>query len=69
MTVALLTGHRRVPPYGMAGGGTGALGKNLVERADGSVTQLEGVDSVDVGPGDVLVMNTPGGGGYGTPES
>ena len=36
MTVALLTGHRRVPPYGMAGGGTGALGDNLVERADGS---------------------------------
>ena len=69
MTVALLTGHRRVPPYGMAGGGTGALGKNLVERADGGITQLQGVDSVDVGPGDVLVMNTPGGGGYGTPES
>ncbi|WP_405595985.1 hydantoinase B/oxoprolinase family protein [Streptomyces sp. NBC_01410] len=68
MTVALLTGHRRVPPYGMAGGGPGELGKNLVERADGSVTQLQGVDSVDVGPGDVLVMNTPGGGGYGTPE-
>lgn len=68
MTVALLTGHRRVPPYGMAGGETGALGHNLVERADGSVTQLHGVDSVDVGPGDVLVMKTPGGGGYGTPE-
>jgi 5-oxoprolinase (ATP-hydrolysing) len=67
MTVALLTGHRRVPPYGMAGGETGALGHNLVERADGSVTQLHGVDSVDVGPGDVLVMKTPGGGGYGTP--
>ncbi|MEU4499402.1 hydantoinase B/oxoprolinase family protein [Streptomyces sp. NPDC023998] len=68
MTVALLTGHRRVPPYGMAGGETGALGHNLVERADGSVTQLHGVDSVDVGPGDVLVMKTPGGGGYGTSE-
>jgi 5-oxoprolinase (ATP-hydrolysing) len=69
MTVALLTGHRRVPPYGMAGGEPGALGRNLVERADGSVTELHGVDSVDVGPGDVLVMHTPGGGGYGTPES
>ncbi|MGI5400364.1 hydantoinase B/oxoprolinase family protein [Streptomyces sp. CA-135486] len=68
MTVALLTGHRRVPPYGMAGGQTGALGHNLVERADGSVAQLHGVDSVDVGPGDVLVMKTPGGGGYGTRE-
>ncbi|TQK43248.1 5-oxoprolinase (ATP-hydrolysing) [Streptomyces sp. SLBN-118] len=67
MTVALLTGHRRVPPYGMAGGMAGALGANRVERADGGVTQLRGVDSVDVGPGDVLVMDTPGGGGYGTP--
>ncbi|MBT2394151.1 hydantoinase B/oxoprolinase family protein [Streptomyces sp. ISL-1] len=69
MTVALLTGHRRVAPYGMAGGEAGALGRNLVERADGSVSELHGVDSVDVGPGDVLVMHTPGGGGYGTPES
>ncbi|MGW2057657.1 hydantoinase B/oxoprolinase family protein [Streptomyces sp. NPDC001840] len=66
MTVALLTGHRRVPPYGMAGGGPGARGANEVERADGTVTPLRGVDSVEVGPGDVLVMRTPGGGGYGT---
>ncbi|MFD3441777.1 hydantoinase B/oxoprolinase family protein [Streptomyces sp. NPDC058685] len=65
MTVALLTGHRRVAPYGMAGGGTGALGENRVERADGGVTELKGVDSVDVGPDDVLVVRTPGGGGYG----
>lgn len=66
MTVALLTGHRRVPPYGMAGGGPGARGANEVERADGTVTPLRGVDSVEVGSGDVLVMRTPGGGGYGT---
>ncbi|QXE37917.1 hydantoinase B/oxoprolinase family protein [Streptomyces sp. GMY02] len=65
MTVALLTGHRRVPPYGMAGGGLGARGANEVERADGTVTPLRGVDSAEVGPGDVLVMRTPGGGGYG----
>ncbi|MFI2212959.1 hydantoinase B/oxoprolinase family protein [Streptomyces sp. NPDC020141] len=67
MTVTLLTGHRRVAPYGMAGGGPGALGENSVERADGTVTPLKGVDSVDVGPDDVLVMSTPGGGGYGSP--
>ncbi|KAB8161959.1 5-oxoprolinase [Streptomyces sp. 3MP-14] len=67
MTVALLTGHRRVPPYGMAGGAPGALGRNAVERADGTVAELAGADSVDVGPGDVLVVETPGGGGYGTP--
>ncbi|MFF0435699.1 hydantoinase B/oxoprolinase family protein [Streptomyces sp. NPDC004327] len=67
MTVALLTGHRRVPPYGMAGGEPGALGANSVERADGTVDLLGGVDTTDVGPGDVLVVRTPGGGGYGPP--
>ncbi|MER6526074.1 hydantoinase B/oxoprolinase family protein [Streptomyces sp. NPDC001508] len=67
MTVSTLSQHRRVPPYGMAGGCPGALGANRVERADGSVTELGGSDSADVGPGDVLVIETPGGGGYGRP--
>ncbi|GAA0620586.1 hydantoinase B/oxoprolinase family protein [Streptomyces crystallinus] len=66
MTVALLSGHRRVPPYGMAGGGPGGLGANLVERADGRAEPLGGVDTVEVGPDDVLVVRTPGGGGYGS---
>ncbi|MER6915935.1 hydantoinase B/oxoprolinase family protein [Streptomyces sp. NPDC000594] len=65
MTVTLLTGHRRIPPYGLAGGRPGALGHNSVEHPDGSVTPLAGVDSVAVAPGDVLVLATPGGGGYG----
>jgi 5-oxoprolinase (ATP-hydrolysing) len=65
MTVSTLSGHRRVAPYGMAGGSPGALGANRVERADGTVTQMAGCDSVDVQPGDVLVIETPGGGGYG----
>ncbi|MFD5115370.1 hydantoinase B/oxoprolinase family protein [Streptomyces sp. NPDC058391] len=68
MTVTLLTGHRTVPPYGMAGGRPGALGSNEVERADGTVTPLRGVDSAEVGPDDVLVIRTPGGGGYGAPD-
>ncbi|WP_330176844.1 hydantoinase B/oxoprolinase family protein [Streptomyces sp. NBC_01498] len=68
MTVTLLTGHRAVPPYGMAGGGTGELGSNEVEHGDGTRTPLKGVDSVEVGVGDVLVLRTPGGGGYGAPE-
>ncbi|MEU3692305.1 hydantoinase B/oxoprolinase family protein [Streptomyces narbonensis] len=67
MTVALLTGHRRVPPYGMAGGEPGALGENLVERADGTVEHLGGAATTEMGPGDVLVLRTPGGGGYGPP--
>jgi 5-oxoprolinase (ATP-hydrolysing) len=65
MTVSTLSGHRRVPPYGLAGGAPGALGRNRVERADGTVVDLAGCDSVEVGAGDVLVVETPGGGGYG----
>ncbi|MFD2686298.1 hydantoinase B/oxoprolinase family protein [Streptomyces phyllanthi] len=67
MTVSTLSQHRRVPPYGMAGGAPGALGANRVERADGSVVRLGGSDSVEVGADDVLVIETPGGGGYGPP--
>ncbi|MEU9793956.1 hydantoinase B/oxoprolinase family protein [Streptomyces sparsogenes] len=69
MTVALLTGHRRVPPYGMAGGEPGACGVNLVERGDGTVDRLGGCDATEVGAGDVLVVHTPGGGGYGPPPA
>ncbi|MFE5683890.1 hydantoinase B/oxoprolinase family protein [Streptomyces sp. NPDC056512] len=67
MTVSTLSQHRRVPPYGMAGGGSGALGANSVEHPDGTVDRLAGSDSADVLPGDVLVIETPGGGGYGPP--
>jgi 5-oxoprolinase (ATP-hydrolysing) len=49
----------------LAGGQPGALGRNYIERADGSVVPLAGADSAEVGPGDVLVIETPGGGGYG----
>jgi 5-oxoprolinase (ATP-hydrolysing) len=50
----------------MAGGSPGGLGAGRVERADGPVTELAGCDSVDVDSGDVFVIETPGGGGYGT---
>jgi 5-oxoprolinase (ATP-hydrolysing) len=65
MTVTTLAGHRRVPPYGMAGGGPGGLGRHWVEHPDGSVTPMRGCDSVAVEAGDILVLETPGGGGYG----
>ena len=67
MVVSTLSGHRRVAPYGMAGGSPGALGRNCVERADGNTVELAGCDSIEVQPGDTLVIETPGGGGYGTP--
>ncbi|MFF3547416.1 hydantoinase B/oxoprolinase family protein [Streptomyces platensis] len=68
MTIAVLTNHRRVAPYGMAGGAPGALGANSVERADGAHEDLAGCDAADVGVDDVLVLRTPGGGGYGVPD-
>lgn len=68
MTAGILSGHRVVPPYGLHGGGSGALGRNRVERADGRVEELKGTDGAEMQPGDVFVIETPGGGGYGTPS-
>ena len=65
MTGSVLSGHRRVPPYGMAGGGAGEVGKNWVERVDGSVTPLGGSDETLCQAGDVFVIQTPTAGGYG----
>ena len=65
MTASMLSGHRVVPPYGMKGGSQGRLGRNYVERVDGSVIEQGGTDSVEVYDGDVYVIETPGGGGYG----
>jgi 5-oxoprolinase (ATP-hydrolysing) len=68
MTAAILSGHRRVPPYGMAGGRSGAVGRNSVRRADGKSTALGGSDKTEMNAGDVFIIETPGGGGFGTPE-
>ena len=65
MSLSLLTGHRRVPPYGLQGGEPAAVGRNAIERADGRVEDLNACDSADVDAGDCLIIETPGGGGYG----
>lgn len=65
MTASILSNGRRVPAFGMAGGAPGALGINRVERADGSAETLPGCASAEMQPGDVFVIETPGGGGYG----
>jgi 5-oxoprolinase (ATP-hydrolysing) len=65
MTLSTLSSHRRVPPYGMAGGASGALGRQWVEHPDGRVTEMAGCDTVQLAAGDVFVLETPGGGGYG----
>lgn len=65
MTAAILSNNRRHAPFGLAGGGAGAMGRNYVERADGRVEPLGPQDSAELAAGDVFVVETPGGGGYG----
>ncbi|MSQ69760.1 MAG: 5-oxoprolinase [Betaproteobacteria bacterium] len=65
MTAAMLAGHRIVPPYGMAGGEPGQVGHNWVERSDGTRLELGGADKAELDAGDVFVIETPGGGGFG----
>ncbi|MFW7341347.1 hydantoinase B/oxoprolinase family protein [Pollutimonas sp. H1-120] len=67
MTAAILSNNRVFPPLGLAGGLPGALGRNYVERVDGSRSVLGPQDSTELEPGDVFVVETPGGGGYGPP--
>ena len=69
MTAAILSSHRTVPPFGVRGGEPGEPGRNWVERADGSRTDLSGTDMTEMGVGDVFVVETPAAGGYGAPES
>ena len=66
MTAAILSGHRRVPPYGMAGGEPGACGVNRLERVDGSIVEMKETGQVEAGASDVFVIETPGGGGFGS---
>jgi 5-oxoprolinase (ATP-hydrolysing) len=68
MTAAILSGHRLVRPHGMAGGEPGAAGKNYVLRADGRRTELGPFDQTEMAAGDVFVIETPGGGGFGAIE-
>jgi 5-oxoprolinase (ATP-hydrolysing) len=65
MTAAILAGHRHVAPFGLDGGEAGEVGANWVERADGSRVTLDYADEVEVDAGDVFVLQTPGGGGFG----
>jgi len=65
MEAVILANHRIVPPYGMNGGAPGAVGRNWVERTDGSVDAFGATDYRQMAPGDVFVIETPGGGGFG----
>ncbi|HVW27475.1 MAG TPA: hydantoinase B/oxoprolinase family protein [Polyangiaceae bacterium] len=65
MTAAIVAGHRVVAPYGLAGGAPGEVGSTWVERTDGTRVELAFAERIDVRPGDVFVVSTPSGGGYG----
>jgi 5-oxoprolinase (ATP-hydrolysing) len=65
MECTLLSGHRRVPPFGLAGGGNGQVGQNAARRKDGSAEQLEGCDATVIEAGEAIIIQTPTAGGYG----
>jgi len=68
MTVSIVSNDRRSGPWGLHGGHAGLPGLNRVERAEGHTEALAHIARVDVRAGDVLVIETPGGGGFGAPS-
>ena len=65
MTASILSNGRTTRAFGMDGGGPGAPGENRIERADGRIEVLGAIGQAQLSPGDVFVISTPGGGGYG----
>jgi 5-oxoprolinase (ATP-hydrolysing) len=68
MECTLLTGHRVVPPFGLADGESGQVGQNSVRRKDGSIEKLKGCDATTIDAGEALIIQTPTAGGYGKPD-
>jgi 5-oxoprolinase (ATP-hydrolysing) len=66
MTAGILSGRRVISPCGLNGGEAGKVGRNYVETVDGKVEDLGSTATVEMQPGDVFVIETPGGGGYGS---
>jgi 5-oxoprolinase (ATP-hydrolysing) len=69
MTVAVLSNHRRIAPFGLDGGTAGATGINRIERADGARQELPACAAESVQTGDAIVIETPGGGGFGRTQA
>jgi 5-oxoprolinase (ATP-hydrolysing) len=67
MECTILSGHRRVPPFGLAGGGNGQIGANWVRRNDGRIERLQGADATVLDAGEAVIIQTPTAGGYGKP--
>jgi 5-oxoprolinase (ATP-hydrolysing) len=69
MECTILSGHRRVPPFGLAGGEDGLVGENRVRRNDGRTEKLAGCEATIIDAGETIVIQTPTAGGYGTPQA
>jgi 5-oxoprolinase (ATP-hydrolysing) len=67
MTASILANNRVHAPFGMAGGQAGAKGRTTVERVNGAVEEMPHVGKTEMAAGDLIVIETPGGGGYGMP--
>ncbi len=67
MECTILSGHRRVPPFGLAGGENGQVGENWVRRKDGRMERLQGCDATVLDAGEAIIIQTPTAGGYGKP--
>ena len=65
MECTVLSGHRRVPPFGLAGGEPGQVGENWVRRKDGRMERLAGCDATTIDAGEAIIIQTPTAGGYG----
>jgi 5-oxoprolinase (ATP-hydrolysing) len=68
MECTILSGHRRVPPFGLAGGKAGEVGENSVRRSNGRIERLQGCDATALDPGEAITIRTPTAGGCGVPE-
>jgi 5-oxoprolinase (ATP-hydrolysing) len=68
MHCTVLSGHRRIPPFGLAGGEAGQVGENWVRRRDGRLEKLQGCDETTIEADEAIIIQTPTGGGYGDPK-
>jgi 5-oxoprolinase (ATP-hydrolysing) len=68
MECTILSGHRRVRPFGLAGGEAGEIGENYARRKDGSMERLKGCDATELDAGEAVIIQTPTAGGYGKPD-
>jgi 5-oxoprolinase (ATP-hydrolysing) len=69
MDCTILSGHRRVRPFGLAGGQAGEVGENCVRRKDGRIERLKACDATVLDAGEAVIIRTPTAGGYGDPGS